>query len=530
MHQPQASVNATATAIVSATASAKASATITTSRGLSSRAYRKLSSALLPLVVGVSLGVSGVALAPTASADNNIMIPEIGTAGALGISVQKEMAIGDYFIRTARANFPVLDDPVLNEYVKTLGNKLLAHADNVQFPFDFFVVRNSTLNASAFLGGKVAINTGLFTYAETEDEFASVLAHEISHVTQRHIARYVENITRTNMLSTAGVIGSIAMAILNPALGMAAMSTTMGASMQSGINFTRDNEYEADRIGIGLLYKAGLNPQGTVDMFRRLYAMQGNINPAFTLLIDHPLSEIRMAEAQNRVAQFGEHRRNSTNPDYEFARARVFVRYGTARNQAQYAEIKKMLQVNADRHSSVYQNYGLALACLELDQVDEARSYIARLPQSLQRNLFVIDALTDIDLKAGNVSSAISRLEAQYRRLPRNQVIVANLAVAYNEGKQYSKAQTILEKYLQRNPKDVLALEILADTFTKQRDRCNTMQTQGEIFALSAAYPQAIGTYNQALQVCDNHLTRERIKARVSEIVTQRAFDDELTR
>ena len=482
------------------------------------------------LVLSTALGVlPAQSMAADAWGNNNILIPEMGTAGALGITVQREMAIGDFFLRTARSMLPVVDDPVLNEYVSTLGQRLLSHADNVQFPFDFFVVKNDTLNASAFLGGKVVIHTGLFTYAETEDEFASVLAHEISHVTQRHIARFIEGMTRASQLSTAGVVGAIVMTILNPAVGMAAISTTMGASMQSRINFTRDNEYEADRIGINLLYRAGLNPQGTVDMFRRLAAQQGNVNPAFALLLDHPLSEARMAEAQNRVALLG-HRKNSTNPDYEFAKARVEVRYGRHTTPAQYEDLKRSLELNVFKRSSIYQNYALALTCLELDQIEEARAYVKRLPKSLQRNMFVLDLLTDIDLKAKNPQRAIERLYPYYQRNPHNQVIVANLASAYNEAQQYRNSKQLLVQYLRYKPKDVLALNLLSESYVHLRDRCNAMQTRGEIFALSAAYAQAMGMYNQALTECTDMLTRERIKARVSEIAVQRSFDENLNR
>ena len=473
------------------------------------------------VLLSTALGVlPAQSMAADAWGNNNILIPEMGTAGALGITVQREMAIGDYFLRTARSMLPVVDDPVLNEYVSTLGQRLLSHADNVQFPFDFFVVKNDTLNASAFLGGKVVIHTGLFTYAETEDEFASVLAHEISHVTQRHIARFIEGMTRASQLSTAGVVGAIVMTILNPAVGMAAISTTMGASMQSRINFTRDNEYEADRIGINLLYRAGLNPQGTVDMFRRLAAQQGNVNPAFALLLDHPLSEARMAEAQNRVALLG-HRKNSTNPDYEFAKARVEVRYGRHTTKVQYEDLKRSLELNVFKRSSIYQNYALALTCLELDQIEEARAYVKRLPKSLQRNMFVLDLLTDIDLKAKN---------PYYQRNPHNQVIVANLASAYNEAQQYRNSKQLLVQYLRYKPKDVLALNLLSESYVHLRDRCNALQTRGEIFALSAAYAQAMGMYNQALTECTDMLTRERIKARVSEIAVQRSFDENLNR
>lgn len=493
------------------------------------RAGRKLAAGLMAAMLALGAVAPAGALADDVFTNSNILIPEMGTAGALGITVQKEQAIGDYFMRTARSMLPVIDDPVLNEYVSTLGQRLLSHADNVQFPFDFFVVKNDTLNASAFLGGKVVIHTGLFTYAETEDEFASVLAHEISHVTQRHIARFVESMTQASNLSTAGVIGAVVMTILNPAMGMAAISTTVGASMQSRINFTRDNEYEADRIGINLLYRAGLNPQGTVDMFRRLAAQQGNVNPAFTLLLDHPLSDVRMAEAQNRVAQFG-HRSNSKNPDYDLARARVEVRYSRYSTPSQYADLKRSLELNALKRSAIYRNYALALTCLELGEIEEARSYVRRLPEKLQTNPFVLDLLTDIDLKAKNPQSAIARLQPYYQRNPQNQVIVANLATAYDAAGQYSRSKKMLEQYVRYKPKDVLALNLLSETYVHLKDRCNAMQTRGEIYALSAVYAQALGMYNQALQECTDLLTRERIKARVSDIAVQRSFDEELNR
>lgn len=507
----------------------KSTATQAATDGITPRYKSKLSRAVSTLFAASFLTVALSAVPVATVQANDILIPSIGTAGSLGISVPREIAIGEFFMRSARAHLPVVDDPVLTEYVTTLGNRLLSHAANVNFPFEFFVVYDRNLNASAFLGGKVAINTGLFSYAQTEDEFASVIAHEISHVTQRHIARFIESTSFTNQLSMAGLIGAIAMSILNPAIGMAAVSTTMGAMAQSRINFTRDNEYEADRIGISLLYQAGLNPQGTVDMFRRLASMQGNINPAFTLLIDHPLSEVRVAEAQNRVAQL-ERRRNSTNPDYDMARARVLVRYDGNKSPAYYRDLKQRLINNGERHSAVYQNYGLALTCFELKQYDEARAYLDKLPNDLDNNFFVLDLKTDLDLQSGRAQAAINRLKPRYQREPLNQVLAINLANAYAESKQYRQAHKILDDYLRRKPTDVVALELLASVQQRQGDQCALLQTRGEIYAQSAAYAQAIGSYNNALRACTNNLTRERIKARVAQIATQRSFDEELTR
>lgn len=468
----------------------------------------------------------GLTYTPASYADyydnDNILIPDIGTAGSLGLSVQKEKAIGDYFMRAARSMMPVIDDPVLTEYVNTLGNRLLSKADNVLFPFSFFIVNDQTLNASAFLGGKVVINTGLFKYADTEDEFASVIAHEITHVTQRHLARFIEKVTASSRLSTAGLIGAVAMSILNPAIGIAAMSTSVGIGAQTRINFTRDNEYEADRLGIALLYKAGLNPQGTVDMFNKLYQRQGNINPAFTLLIDHPLSDERVAEAKNRIAHY-QKRKNSTNPNFDFAKARVLVRF----SNTEPSTLKQLFLTNPHKYSQNLVNYGLALACFELKEYQQAREYLNRL-KGFDNNLFIIDLKTDLDLSTNQSSQAISRLQAQYKRLPLNQVIVANLASAYIETKQYNKAKELLNNYIRHKPTDVLALNLLDQTYTALKDSCNALQTKGEVFALSADYGRAISLYNQSLRVCTDHLERERIKARVAQIATQRAFDEDL--
>lgn len=473
---------------------------------------------------GIALSLGCVFSASSLAA--NINIPTLGTAGALGISVQREEAVGEFFMRAARSQLAVVDDPVMSEYVTTLGNRLVSCADNVMFDFDFLLVKNHTLNASAFLGGKVVIHTGLFQYAKTEDQFASVLAHEITHVTQRHIARYVESITRSNNLSLAGVIGALVMGILNPALGMAAMSTSLGAMAQAGINYTRENEYEADRIGIALLYHAGFNPQATVELFKTLMAQQGNTNPAFTMLMDHPLSSERVAEAQSRVAHLGR-RQDSTNPDYDFAKARVLVRYGQSTD---YAQIKQRLLVNSDKQSSNFVNYGLALACFELGQLDEAESYLDRLGHNFDHNLFVLDLRTDIDIKAKRFNNAVVRLNHEYQRIPNNQVVVANLANVYLESGQYNKGQKLLESYIRNHPTDVIALGILEQLYERQDNKCDALQTRGEIYALNAGYSYALGLYNQALQVCQQPLTRERIKARVSQIVVQRSFDEELLR
>ncbi len=452
---------------------------------------------------------------------NPYNLPELGSSGANGMTIQRERMIGDYFMRMARGHLNIAEDPVLTEFLNSVGNRLVLNASDVRFPFEFFVVNNTSLNASAFLGGKVQVYTGLFHYADTEDEFASVIAHEISHVTQRHIARFIEEQTKTHSLTVAGMIGAVAMSLINPVVGMAALSTTLGANIQSKINFTRDNEYEADRIAIDLLYKSGYNPMGMSDLFRKLMNMQGNINPAFALLIDHPLSDIRTAEAENRARQYPRVK-NSQNKDFMLAKARVDIRY----MGYDLKDLKNRLDVNPDKINQIYRNYALALIAYEQKDFESARNYLKKL--NLNENIFVIDLLTDIDIEDHKVSNAISRLKPLHQRRPNNQAVVVNLANAYLVANQGNKAIDILKPYQSKHPQDYLVSTLLTDAYKKANKRCLALQSGAYSFSLQSNYPRALGMYSEALNYCNGN-EREIVRAKMAELSKQRSFDEEMT-
>ena len=223
---------------------------------------------LKPLIISLALAtsLSGHVLAANADSNKN-KLPEIGSAGFSVLSIEKERQIGGEMMRQIRATQPILNDPVLTEYINDLGNRMVRNAKDVNYSFEFFVIRNEELNAFAFFGGHIAIHSGLITTASTESELAAVVAHEISHVTQRHLARRLESQDKSQPLAMAGMISSILLTLINPSMGIAALSTTMAASQQAGINYTRGNEKEADRVGIALLANSGFDPQGAPDFF-----------------------------------------------------------------------------------------------------------------------------------------------------------------------------------------------------------------------------------------------------------------------
>ncbi|MGL5249885.1 MAG: M48 family metalloprotease, partial [Enterovibrio sp.] len=188
-----------------------------------------------------------IAALPALSADNNFsydQLPSIGTIATSTLSIDKEIAYGDAYMRTLRASEPIVNDPVLNNYINTLGATLLRSAQDVKTPFEFFLVQKNEINAFAFFGGHIGLNTGLFYHAQSESELASVIAHEIAHLTQRHLARAMEDQSRKSALTTAALIGSALLAVAAPQAGIAAFQTTTAASLQDKINYTRSNEQE----------------------------------------------------------------------------------------------------------------------------------------------------------------------------------------------------------------------------------------------------------------------------------------------
>ena len=475
----------------------------------------------------LAAAVLSALLAGAPAAASGVVVPDIGTAGSHGITVAREQQYGEYFMRTVRAGGGVIDDPVLTEYLSTVGGRLVASAANVRFPFEFFLARDDSFNAAAFLGGKIKVNTGLFRFTDSEDELAAVLAHEVVHVTQRHIARFVEARSAHTALTTTGLIGAIAMSIINPMVGMAAFSTAVGMAAQTSINFTRDNELEADRLSIALLDRAGYSPHATVDLFRRLDAMQtAAVSPALAMLRDHPLSAERLSEAAGRVLSYPR-RSPGQRPDFELARARVAVRYGPQRH---LQELRSDLEGGFSRHSELYRNYALALIALEQHDPASARARLARLGASLQHNLFVVDVLTDLDLSEHSFQAAISRLQQLQRRMPRNRVVIINLANAYLQSGRIRQARDLLTAHLRQSPGSLPALSLLAEAQDQLGDRCGALQTQGELQEFGGNHNLATARLNEALQVCTARLERERIKARVVQIAQQRAFDESLSR
>jgi len=329
--------------------------------------------ARLLLLAGLLLAFAG---SDRAAADD-FGLPVLGDATSGVISLQQEHDLGRAWLRAFRSRVQTLDDPQLQVYVKDLLLELAAHSSLENPRLELVVINNPTMNAFAVPGGVVGVHTGLFRFAESEDQLASVLAHELGHLTQRHFARRVQSQRASSVGTMAGLLaGIILAATVGGDAGMAAITATQAAALDSQLRYSRQHEQEADRVGIEILAKAGRDPRAVSEMFERMLAATrytGRRPPEF--LLTHPLAESRVADARNRINNYPS-RHYPVSPQYAYMRARALIHIDANAQRSINRFSNEMQGESLLRSAS---RYGLALAQSRAGRHEQARETLAPL-------------------------------------------------------------------------------------------------------------------------------------------------------
>jgi beta-barrel assembly-enhancing protease len=336
-------------------------------------------------------------------------LPDMGSSADTLMTTGAEARLGQVFMRRVRESLPVLDDPLLTDYIEVLGSTLVAADQNASGRFNFFVIDQSVVNAFAGPGGNIGVYAGLILAAETESELAAVMAHEIAHVTQRHLLRGLEDQSKTTIPAMALMVAAAILgAQVSADAGAAAIVGIQAAALQRQINFTRENEHEADRLGITTLAKAGFDPYAMAGFFERLSkSSRVYENNAPEFLRTHPVNANRIAEALGRADDVGARQR----PDslrFQLARAALRERAYKRPEQA-VAHFRDTLREGRHR-DAVAEHYGYALALTRAAQLDAARAALAMAMKSHSSlpEFIVLDAR--IDLEQGQVERAVRHL------------------------------------------------------------------------------------------------------------------------
>ncbi|AOM39707.1 tetratricopeptide repeat protein [Xenorhabdus hominickii] len=422
-------------------------------------------------------------------------LPDIGTTAGATLSINQEMVMGDLYIRSIRAQAPLIYDPLLTQYINKLGQKLVNHADSVKTPFHFYLINNPNINAYAFFGGNVVLHSALFRYSRTESELASVIAHEISHVTQRHLARLMEDQQRKSPIAWAGALGSILLMMASPQAGMAALSGTLAGFQQGMISFTQSNEQEADRIGMRTLSRAGFDPHG-MPAFMQILADQSRYSSKLPeILYTHPLPASRLADARNRANQYPT-KTVTESQNFLFARVRILTMFSTERRPDIELLLNKYSQGTTKEQLAAA--YGHAILFSKDKNYSEARKILTPLLDKQPDNIWFIDTMTDIDIEQKQYANAINRLQDALKTQKGNPILQINLANTYLEAKQYPQASQLLFRYTFNNPDDLIGWQLLMESAGKQGKRNEELAAYAETMALQGKFDMAIEYLSKA--------------------------------
>ncbi|MGF1822935.1 M48 family metallopeptidase [Vibrio splendidus] len=458
---------------------------------------------------------------PTLANTNGLELPDIGTAAGGTLTIDQELIYGDAYMRIIRSSQPIVNDPVLNQYIDTLGHRLVANANDVKTPFQFFMIRDRNINAFAFFGGYVALHSGLFLHAQSESELASVLAHEIAHVTQRHLARSMEDQARRSPATIAALAASVLLAIAAPEAGIAALTATTAGNMQSQINYTRSNEKEADRFGINTLAKAGFDVNAMPRFFGRLADEYRYASTPPPMLLTHPLPEDRITDSRARARSYPP-LKLAPSLDYHLARARIVARYAGINNDAALDWFERKLK-KAPKALVPSLEYGQALVYLDSKKLDKAEPILTKLINSDPTNLFYLDAISDLHIEQKKPEIAIKELESALIRQPNNPVLTINYANALIENEDLQEAVRVLQRYTHDNPNDTNGWHLLSKVNTSLGNSDEELAARAEILALQANWNKAIQYYTQASQIAElGSLKQARYDARIDQLMIQR--------
>lgn len=461
---------------------------------------------LLAAVVGLTVAVA----LPAAE----INLPDIGSPADAVLSKNDENQLGRAIMRQIRASGELVEDPQVTEYINDVGHRIAAQANvDGNHEFSFFVVDNPVINAFALPGGFIGVHTALLEATRNEHELAGVLAHEVAHVTQRHIARSIHASQRQSILSTAIMLG----AILAGAAGgggdamQGAIAVAQGTAAQQQINFTRANEYEADRVGIAALAAAGFDPQGMGSFFEVISrGTQPHEYRTPEFLRTHPVSSARIAEARGRARS------------YEVVSTRDSVTYGIAKarllvaSQATPEAAVAYFEREPYEFQSDVERYGRAVAYLRAGRNNEANRIFEELRNKDPKIIAYHIGLADAQMAIEATAESLATFARAHELFPRNMPLTIHYAEALLKVGQAEKAHRMLLDLLNNVPPTPEQVRLIAKAAVEAGETAEAHYYMAEYRFMIGDLVGGINFLRQALQVPDlAEIQRIRFEARI---------------
>lgn len=454
-------------------------------------------------------------------------LPSLGDSSSSLVSPQQEHLLGRAWLSLLRGQVPQMDDPQLKNYVETSVYRLVETSQVQDRRLEFVLIQSPQLNAFAAPGGIIGVNGGLFLYAQTEAEYASVMAHELAHLSQRHFARGQEAQQQMQLPMMAALLGGIIAAAAGAGdVGIAAIVGSQAAAMQERQRFSRQNEQEADRIGILNLEKAGYDPRAMPSMFERLMRQYRFDRKPPEFLLSHPVSESRIADTRNRAEQYPASGIKDSER-YQMMRVRVQMLFEETPGLA----AKRYRSILDEQPKQDVARYGLALAQLKGGLLDEAREtlkpLLAKAPNELVYNL----ALIELDTTANRLNDAQERVQRLLKLYPNDYPLNQSYVDLLLKQNRPGEAEKILDMLVKDRPYDPDIWYQVAETRGLSKNITGLHQARAEYFALVGDFDQAIQQLDLAKRRASNNFQlASRIDARQKIFIEQQQMVKKMLR
>ena len=451
-----------------------------------------------------------------------LKLPNLGETSTSMFSPEQEYQLGRAWLRVFRSQAPTVDDPLLQDYLEDLIYRLVTHSELQDRRIEVVIVDNPVINAFAVPGGVIGIHTGLLLYAQSEDELATVLAHEIAHLSQRHFSRGIEAQKKQVPITLAGMLaGAVLIATTGGAAGLAALTATQAAALDSQLRHSRAHEQEADRIGMQTMVDAGMDPHAAPAMFERMLQgsrySSGNRVPEF--MRTHPLSESRIADTRNRARNYPLMDKDPSLP-FHLMRARMQAHHAETPQRAveQFRDSLRgePLSEEADR-------YGLVLALIDSGQPGEATQQLDRLLQQRPDQIEYVIAQAELDMAISEAQSAVRTMQAELRLYPGNHALTMAYARALLMNDQAHIAEEVLVEQSYIKPGDPGLWYLLAEVQGLSGNIIGLHLSRAEYFILNGILDEAERQLDYARKLAKNdYHTSAKISQRLQDIAELR--------
>lgn len=462
-----------------------------------------------------------------------VNLPELGNSASNVLSNIEEREYAEGLIRQMRAYELLNEDPLISDFFSDMGYNLAASSDQPEAAFTFVVLDQPVINAFAAPGGVIALYSGLILMADTQDEVAGVLSHEIAHVTQLHMYRAFEKAKTVNVLTMLAMLGLVLASGGDGEVIQGALMGSQAVAAQARINFTRHNEVEADRVGIRTLSAAGYDPQGMADFFEKMgqtSRANGEGPPEF--LRTHPVSVNRVAEAKSRIQNLPPVEPDEGRQFYIVqARLRALLEDDPKKAIAHFKnELEKPLteaRINGNL-------YGLAIASQRDADYEEAEAILSQLLEKEPNRLAFQLQMANLHRKRGNHQQAINSLAELHHTFPGNQAIAIEYGKALLDERDPELAETaskVLRQQLATRKNDPTLYALYARAANLAGDEVRSTEAIAESYYQRGGTEEAITQLESLTKRSDlDYYQRARVSARLMELRIEAAGSDKPAR